>query len=421
MMTTAIPISRQTMRRYILGQQGLWPGRRWSGFNGVVTALTECGSVQIDPVQVVARAHDLILASRVEGYHPDDLYQAAYGHRLAFDYGETLFMYPIAALPYLRMVMARTAGKEYVASFLREHAQVCEVVRAQLSAQGPLGHRDFDGNRITSYRARKDTGLALHRLWLTGELMTHSRRGFDRLFDFADRLFPDQRGVSVSEDDARAFFTRQVFREMGLVTTREWAVRYSVMTHLTMKTREAKVHLDRLVEQGEVVRLQVEGQKGDVYALSSALPDLNVLEAGQYPVQWQPVGMTTDEEVTFLAPLEMVSARGRARTVFGFDYKWEIYTPQEKRVYGYYTLPVLYGDRLVARIDPRLDRKTRLLIINGLWFEPGISVRDGDLVQALAKGLVRFVRFHNATAIHLDAIEPVMLRRQLTKFTTAAL
>jgi uncharacterized protein YcaQ len=107
--------------------------------------------------------------------------------------------------------------------------------------------------------------------------------------------------------------------------------------------------------------------------------------------------------------------------VFGFDYKWEIYTPQEKRVYGYYTLPVLYGDRLVARIDPRLDRKTRLLIINGLWFEPGISVRDGDLVQALAKGLVRFVRFHNATAIHLDAIEPVMLRRQLTKFTTAAL
>lgn len=420
-MTAATLISAPTMRRYILGQQGLWPGRRWSGVSGALAALMECGSVQIDPVQVIARAHDLILASRVDGYHPDDLYRAAYEQRLAFDYGETLFMFPIAALPYLRTVMARTAGHEYVASFVREHEAVCALVRAQLMERGPLGHRDLDGTRITSYRARKDTGLALHRLWLTGELMTHSRRGFDRLFDFADRLFPDLRGVSASEDEAKAFFTRQIFREMGLVTAREWTVRYFILTRNLLTTRVGKAYLDHLAEQGEVFRVQVEGQKGVLYAHSSALPDLDALESGQRPAEWQAVGTTTDEEVTFLAPLEMVSARGRARTVFGFDYKWEIYTPQEKRIYGYYTLPVLYGDRLVARIDPRLDRKARLLTINGLWFEPGISARDGDFVQALARGLARFVRFHDATAIQLDAIGPTALRRQLTKLIAAAL
>ena len=99
------------------------------------------------------------------------------------------------------------------------------------------------------------------------------------------------------------------------------------------------------------------------------------------PADWAPLETTTDEEATFLSPLDPVSARGRAKPLFGFDYVWEVYKPVEKRSFGYYTMPILWGDRLVGRFDPKLDRTTGTLVINGLWLEddarPGRGVRGG--------------------------------------------
>jgi uncharacterized protein len=136
---------------------------------------------------------------------------------------------------------------------------------------------------------------------------------------------------------------------------------------------------------------------------------------GRIPKGWNPKETTTLEEVTFLAPLDIVSARGRAKKLFDFEYTWEVYTPAHKRRWGYYVLPILYGDDLVARLDPKLDRTTMTLEIKGFWHEDDAPVKDADFADALAKGLVRFAKFVEAEKVNLDAITPVGLKRAVKK------
>jgi uncharacterized protein YcaQ len=132
------------------------------------------------------------------------------------------------------------------------------------------------------------------------------------------------------------------------------------------------------------------------------------LESGRIPKAWKPLGPTTEEEVTLLAPLEIASARGRAKQLFDFDYVWEVYKPVHLRRWGYYTLPVLYGDDLVARLDPKLDRKTNTLHILGFWLEADTAV-DADFIAALGRGLLRFAQMTGADKIDVSGIKPPKL------------
>jgi uncharacterized protein YcaQ len=120
---------------------------------------------------------------------------------------------------------------------------------------------------------------------------------------------------------------------------------------------------------------------------------------------------TTTEEAVFLAPLDHVSARGRARVLFDFDYVWEVYKPERQRKFGYYTLPVLWGDRLVARFDSRLDRATNTLVVLGFWLEDKALGKDDAFAEALARGFARFVKFLGASKLNAKAIREPRLRR----------
>ena len=137
------------------------------------------------------------------------------------------------------------------------------------------------------------------------------------------------------------------------------------------------------------------------------------LENGKVPKSWKPKETTTLEEVTFLASLDIVSARGRAKKLFDFDYVWEVYVPAHKRRWGYYVLPILYGDDLVARLDPKLDRTTMTLDIKGFWHEDDAPVKDVDFANALARGLIRFAKFVGAKRINVASIKPTGLRKQV--------
>ncbi len=161
-------------------------------------------------------------------------------------------------------------------------------------------------------------------------------------------------------------------------------------------------------------QLKVEGGSEVWIILTQDLPLIESLEAGRVPKSWKPLDTTTQEEVTFLAPLEMVSARGRAKVVFDFDYIWEVYKPVHQRRWGYYTLPILYGDDLVARLDPKLDRTTGTLHILGFWLEDD-APKDEMFASALARGLVRFARLVNAKRVDVSGVKPVKLRAYLKK------
>ena len=130
------------------------------------------------------------------------------------------------------------------------------------------------------------------------------------------------------------------------------------------------------------------------------------------PKAWTPLETTTTEEVVFLAPLDQVSARGRAKVLFGFDYMWEVYKPEHQRKFGYYTLPILWGDRLVARFDSKLDRTTNTFVILGLWLEDAALGNDEAFAEALARGFARFVTFLGASKLDATAIREPLLRQR---------
>ena len=167
-----------------------------------------------------------------------------------------------------------------------------------------------------------------------------------------------------------------------------------------------------MLADGEIIEVQVEGWKMMHYALGSDAAVLHDLSAGRVPKAWTPLETTTTEEVVFLAPLDHVSARGRARVVFGFDYVWEVYKPEHQRRFGYYTLPILWGDRLVARFDSKLDRTTNTFVILGLWLENEALGNDELFAEALAAGLARFIRFLGANRLDATAIREPLLRQR---------
>ena len=412
---TPILISEQTARRFVLGKQGLWPGRRWKGKKGTAQAIRECEAVQLDPLNIFARSQDIVLNSRVLDYKPGYLYDVAYKERQFFDYGGWLAMYPMSNLPYFRFHMERRVRDSYVKHFVPEHQVVLDDVRAQLKRRGPLGNRDFNGKRLElqSYRGRKESSVALFDMWLSGELMIHHREGFERVYDFRENIAPREFDYVASEKEAEAFFARKAVSFHGLL--REAGLRISLDYDMRHKygREEMNQKLEGWIESGVFKRVQIEGMREIFLTLGEDVPVLNTLEKGKVPKGWKPKETSTLEEVTFLSPLDIVSARGRAKKLFDFEYKWEVYTPASKRRWGYYVLPILYGDDLVARLDPKLDRKTMTLEILGFWHEDDAPVKDAQFASALAKGLIRFAKFVEAKKVITQSIRPSRLRKQI--------
>lgn len=417
-----VPISKTTARRFVLGRQGLWPGRRWAGQEGTAEALRAVEAVQMDPLNVVARSHDIVLWGRVLDYRPEHLDRLLYQERAFFDYGGGLFIYPLSELPFWRLPMRRREQEARWATFAAAHQALLDEVRAELRARGPLGNRDFTGHaRVSSYRGRKDTALALYYLWLTGELMIHHRRGFERVYDFRDRVAPPDVNYVAPDEEAEHFFARKVVAFIGLISERGWANGFSGFIERRVSRAEARQWLALLTRQGAVAPVRVEGSKDPWYVLGDDLPLLSALEAGDVPAPWRPRATTAGEEVVFLAPLDIVSTRGRARWLFDFEYIWEVYKPAAARRWGYYTLPILYGDRLVARLDPKLDRATATLRIEGFWLEDHAPADDPAFVAALAGGFVRFATFLNVRRVNIGAVGPPGLRARLQGIIGTAL
>lgn len=397
-------ISNLTARRFLLGRQGLWPGRRWRGREGAASAIRSLEALQMDSVTIVARSHDIVLWSRVLDYEPAQLQQLLYSDRQFFDYGGHLDIYPMEELQYWRLHMKRRRDAPRHTEFAAAHEVLLEEVRSLVRDRGPVANRELTGNeRVSSYRGRKDTAVALYHLWLTGELMTSSRRGFERLYDLCERVAPSKLLEERPEAEAEAYFERKALRQAGLGTTTAWGNTVSYSLARRSGRLEQRRRLLALVENGEAEAVRIEGSR-DIYYLPAAdAPLLRAVEAGEVPEQWLPLDTNTEQEAVLLSPLDPLLDRRRTLALFGFEHIWEIYKPARQRRWGAYTLPVLYGDRLVARLEPSIDRKTGTLTVHALWLEDPELERDVAFMAALASGLRRFARFHSASRITLPA------------------
>jgi uncharacterized protein len=408
-----VEISRQTARRFILGRQGLWPGRRWRGMAGTEHAMRAMEHLQLDPLGIMARAQDLMLHSRVIDYHPDDWARLTYEKRRFFDWGGWLAVRPMEEMPYWRRLMRRERENGHWREVEHEHHATIVEMRKELRERGTITNRDFtmaSRKRTDSYRGRKDSAVALYYLWRVGEAMVHHRERFERVYAPTEAIVPRALVEEASDAETDDFMRRKHVAFEGIS---------ALKGSYTMQEKDGRpaaiAWRDRAVEDGVLIQLTVDGWRGPRWALAEDAAALATVEAGRVPRGWGPLDTTTAEEATFLAPLDPVSARKRAKELFDFDYIWEVYTPAPKRKFGYYALPVLWGDRLVARFDGRFDRATSTLAVLGFWpEEPGL-VRDDDFLEAFARGITRYRAFLGADLVDATRVRHRTVRDRLKR------
>ena len=409
-----LTIDIETARRFVLGKQGLWPGRRWRGLTGTTQAMQAMEYLQLDPLQIIARSQDITLHSRVLDYTPGLWETVAYEQRDFFDWGGWLALRPMDELPHWRVIMQRERDGHpdcdgRTRQSAQEHAEAIAEMRAILREQATVSNRDFEmgaRTRTQNYRGRKDSALALYYLWRTGEVMTHHRENFERVYALTEAVAPAHLIRESSQAEADRFLFAKEVSFWGLSRLQRTQDAYFRGVPFSQKTAV----IQALLAEGVIAEVKVEGWKPVHYALSQDVALLEEVAAGRVPSTWAPLDTTTHEEAVFLAPLDPVSARGRAKILFGFDYVWEVYKPAEKRQFGYYTLPVLWGDRLVARFDSKLDRTTNTWVILGFWLEDEALGQDEAFAGALARGLTRFVSFLGASHLEASALGQPLLR-----------
>lgn len=189
-----LTINIETARRFIIGKQGLWPGRRWQGVQGTAQAMQAMEYLQLDPLQIIARSQDIKLHSRVLDYKPGLWEEVTYQQCNFFDWGGWLAVRPMDELPHWRVIMRRERDSNArIGEMARDHAEAIVEMRAILHERGTVSNRDFKmaaRTRTESYRGRKDSALALYYLWRTGEVMTHHREKFERVYALTERVAP---------------------------------------------------------------------------------------------------------------------------------------------------------------------------------------------------------------------------------------
>lgn len=413
-----LTIDLEIARRFILGKQGLWPGRRWQGVKGTERAMRAMEYLQLDPLQIIARSHDLTLHSRVLDYKPGMWERPTYQQRKFFDWGGWLALRPMDELPHWRVVMRREHEFGTRIGYMgKEHAKAVAEMRKIVRERGTVSNRDFEmatRTRTQSYRGRKDSAVALYYLWRIGEVMTHHREKFERVYALAETVAPNELLRESDENETDRFLIRKDISFAGLSQVK----RVSDSYHRGVPFDSVAKIIQGMLADGEIIEVQVEGWKGHYYALGSDAKLLKVLTSGSVPKAWKPIDATTLDEAMFLSPLDPVSARGRAKVLFDFDYVWEVYKPVHLRKFGYYVMPIFWGERLVARFDSKLDRTTNTFVILGLWLEDKALGKNEDFAEALAKGFERFVRFLGAGKLNAKAIREPLLRKRVKAIKT---
>ena len=302
--------------------------------SGVLDTIRRLGSLQLDPIATVATPQHLVLFSRLGTYNTAELDRLIWDERKLFEWNA--FVYPIESLPLIRALMRRSrraathSWDRRRKEFLRQNAGFRRYVLRELERRGPLLSRELEdraAERRGEHRwfGRRQVAQMLEALHRIGEVAVVGRRGGQRLWGLADAWYPETETVSVRE--AERALAEQRFRSLGV----------------RLEKGEWLAHLD---------------------------------------VSDEPV----PDRVTVLSPFDrLVHDRDRAEALFGFRYRLEMYVPAAKREYGYYVLPLLAGDQLVGRVEPRFDRKTRELEVLGAW-------GDTSRLDEALKPLTAFLR-----------------------------
>jgi hypothetical protein len=395
-------LDRASARRFLATRQMLRPPRALpSAAASVLRVVDRLGSLQFDPLDVTGRNHDLVLAARIAGYRREWTDALLYGERKLFEaYNKGLSLLPAAELPWYRVTWDLSLLEHGPAAF-RDHAALVEELLSRITRDGPLSSTDVEPRAAIDWywRPTNQVRAILEALAEAGILGLARRDGNRRVYDLLERLYPAELlAHRPPEREQRLHKLLSRYRAHGLLgrsgSAELWIGTGSARRSSAAPGVSSRAELlEALVEAGTLVPVTVDGVRGDRFMLADELGMLAAIaDAG------------SASEVALLAPLDpLVWDREFLRSLYGFDYVWEVYVPAAKRRWGYYVLPLFHDDRLVGRIEPRVDRPRGVLRIIGLWWEDGFDpTRTDGFVDALVDALSAHARFLGAKRIVLS-------------------
>jgi uncharacterized protein len=367
-----VTLDLPTARAFILKSQMLSSDANLSGKAGVRKAIEHLGYVQIDTISVVKRAHHHVLWTRVKDYAPQHLQELEENDRAVFDYWAHAASY-LPMRDYRFSLIRKKETGDGSGFWTKNIPEVAGMILGRLREEGPLMSKDFDKNgRPDMPWKLPEVNQVLRWLFLKGEIMIVARRGFQKVFDFPERVLPADTDTGLPfMQEYVIHLIRRDLRAQGLLKLREFGYL------LKIPQKDWQAALDKMLKSGEVEEVHIEGLGKEPYFAFAG-------QAGSF-------SPPAEKQFHILSPFDnLVIQRKRLEELFGFTYTLECYVPEPKRKFGYFGLPLLHGTNFVGLADLKADRKTGILWVKKVAWEGKPSAKTK---AAFEKKLQAFARF----------------------------
>lgn len=391
-----IYLTKKEARKFILHKQGLSGDYRFVGKDGIVEYIRQAGCIQFDPIDVCGKNAELVLQSRISGFTKDMLYELLYKDRKLLDYfDKNLSIIP--AENWIYYERERENHRKWERS-QEEIKQVHDKINAAITEKGPLCSSDLDMSQKVDWywSSTKLSRAALEHMYFSGELAVHHKNGSNKYYDLIENCIPEeilkQPDPYPCDHDHKKWRVLQRIGSLGLLWNRASDAWLGIDG---LKAKERDDIFAELLAESLIASVNVENINHTLYC---RMEDIKLLDN---------IRKDYDEKLRceLIAPLDnMMWDRRLIKELFGFEYKWEIYTPVEERKYGYYVLPVLYGDSFVGRIEVVADKKAKILAVKNIWFEDGVK-QTKKMLAEIEKCIKRFARFNECKDISWDLPE----------------
>lgn len=394
-----IVLTKAQARAFLLAKQGLLGAYRFSGKEGAYAYVRQAGCIQYDPVDVCGKNAELTLQSRVKGFRKSMLAELLYKDRLLVDYADKeLSIWPVEDWPYFAPYRerSRALGASFpglaelegkALTWIRENGPVSSDT---LPIEGEIfwhSSMHWSGNWHKQSKAARSV---LEQLYTDGTLVIHHKNGSRKFYDLAERhLDASLLTAACPCADDETLRRWRVLRRIGAVGLL-WDRSSPAFLGIELNAERRRAAFSALEARGAILPARVEGIKAMFYFRAEDEPLMGAVLAG-----------TADQKprMEFLAPLDpLFWDKALVAALWDFQYSWEIYTPADKRKYGYYTLPILWGSGFVGRIETAADQKNGVLRVKNVWLEPGVR-RTQMLERALDRTLRRFADFHDCSTV----------------------
>ena len=390
-MKQPINISKQDAQALILASQGLI-----NEFKSPLEVIQKLSYVQIDTISVAERAHHHVLFTHFKQYKKIDLNEMMLNKSIFEFWSHAAAFLPIEDYRFSLYRKAEIAKDDKF--WFEKDKKMMRFVFNRIKDEGPLQSRDFKNTKDESgsWYEWKPAKIALNHLFMEGKLMIKERQGFQKLFDITERVLPDNiENKKPSIVEFCQYLIDRVIDAQGIIAASEIGYLRKGLKPFIKK------QLGFMVNKGTINKVQVERVDECYYTKPEKLESINSLV--------KPV------KLHLLSPFDnLVIQRKRALQLFDFDYQIECYVPEPKRKYGYFTLPILYGQQFVARMDPKADRKTGVFHIKSLWFENGFEP-DQQFIETFSKEVWQYARLCGCEKIVVEKVVPSKYKKVIQK------